>query len=144
MFHFIPVDSGSWPARQTVELFSAPRGGGRMSDEEKGRAMPRFLTELLPPIVECPFCRASLALDEEERTFKRFRCPACHKKIDMRTRVSAEPIGNGAIRLSPFSKLDLGNTTAPPLKQTIPTPSKAHRGSPGPRLRFFPFRFTKR
>ncbi len=115
-----------------------------MSYEENGRAMPRFLTELLQPNVDCPYCHASLALDEEERTFKRFRCPACHKKIDMRTRVSAEPIGNGAIRLSPFSKSVPGITTAPPLKQTIPTPSKPNRGSPGPLLRFFPFRFTKR
>ncbi len=108
------------------------------------KTMPRFLTELLPPNVDCPFCRASLALDEEERTFKRFRCPACHKKIDMRTRVSAEPIGNGAIRLSPFPKSDPGFDATPPLKQNIPGPPKPHRGSTGPLLKFFPFRFTKR
>ena len=106
--------------------------------------MPRFLTELLPPNVDCPHCNASLALDEEERAFKRFRCPACKKKIDMRTRVSAEPIGNGAIRLSPFSKSDPGFNPAPTLTPNVTVPPRTHRGSPRPLSRFLPFRFTKR
>jgi hypothetical protein len=41
---------------------------------------------MLPPTIDCPHCDASLSLDDRERAVKRFVCPACKMKIDLRIR----------------------------------------------------------
>ncbi len=106
--------------------------------------MPRFLTELLPPNVNCPHCGVSMALDDEERTFKRFRCPACKKKIDLRTQVSAEPITNPALLFKNSQKTVSGLGSAPPVTPKIPPPGQINPGPSGPLQKIFSHKRFKR
>jgi DNA-directed RNA polymerase subunit M/transcription elongation factor TFIIS len=44
--------------------------------------MPVLLPKMLPPVVDCPHCGASMTLDAQERIEKKFNCPACKGAID--------------------------------------------------------------
>ena len=45
--------------------------------------MPTLRAEPLPANINCPYCGASMDLDDQERIEKRFTCPACNKPIDL-------------------------------------------------------------
>lgn len=108
----------------------------------KGDPMPRFLTELLPPNINCPHCHASMALDEEERTFKRFKCPACKKKIDLRVQVSGEPVIGSHIQFPKFHEPGAGLDSASRVAQNLPGPDQ--KGTAHPPLRIHPRKIFKR
>jgi hypothetical protein len=106
--------------------------------------MPRFLTELLPPNVNCPHCGASMALDDEERTFKRFKCPACRKKIDLRTRVVDDPITNPALLFKNLQKSVSGQGTVLHVTPDASPPVEVNRRPSTPLSKFLPHRLFKR
>ena len=45
--------------------------------------MPTLRSETLPANINCPYCGANMDLDDQERSEKRFICPACNKPIDL-------------------------------------------------------------
>ena len=92
--------------------------------------MPRFIVELLPPKINCPHCRASLSLDEEERTFKRFKCPACKKKIDLRVQMPEVQPGKAPSPFAKFSSPEVRIKPVPNLTPPFPGPAKAKPGTP--------------
>jgi DNA-directed RNA polymerase subunit RPC12/RpoP len=105
--------------------------------------MPRLLIELLPPDVDCPHCGASLALDEEERTHKRFKCPACKKKIDMRPQVSGLMIEKRTPFSATFPKLDAALNNDPRMTHNSPGPASVPPRPAVSFLKSFPSKFKK-
>ena len=61
--------------------------------------MPVLRSEILPPNIYCPYCRASMDLDDRERSEKRFICPACNKPIDLSVTDNSRILGgNGSTK----------------------------------------------